>query len=160
MVVRLAAIVAMCVLSTMANAQVFRCTDPVSKKTTYSDAPCIDGKEVVRKRSAEEILLDEQRADLARQRRQLEQDRQMLREQQANAPAQAAPVESTGGMTPECEIALKNAWGANRAEKQRKADIICYGPERAAQIEAERQANRKIRTTCVHQGMVSNCVSR
>ena len=50
------------------SAQVFRCTDPVTKKTTYSDAPCSEGKQIVRQRSTEEREIDEENAAASRRR--------------------------------------------------------------------------------------------
>ena len=143
-----------------ASAQVYRCTDPVTKKITYSDALCVDGRQIERRRSAEEQVLDAERADIARQRFQLRQESNALRQQQASTPSQPMASPSTSGSSYECQVAQKNAWGANKAQKQREADIICYGPERAARIQAEKAANRPVATTCVHNGRFSNCVSR
>lgn len=50
------------------GAQVYRCTDPATKRTTYSDAPCADGTQIVRQRSSEELQLDEDRAAASRKR--------------------------------------------------------------------------------------------
>lgn len=80
-----------------ASAQVYKCPDPVTKKVTYSDAPCTDGKQIVRQMTDEERALSAERANIARERIQLERDRAALRQQQdaprAHAPqAAAAPA--------------------------------------------------------------------
>lgn len=96
-------------------------------------------------------MLDEERAAVARERFQLEQERQMMREQRQR-PAQTVVVEA-GGSQPrassyECEIAQKNAWGVNRAQAQRKADLACLGPEGAARVQAERERRKPVVTNC------------
>lgn len=143
-----------------ASAQVYRCPDKATGKITYSDAPCSDGLQIVRQRTAEEQQLDAERADLARQRNQLAQERDAMRQQQVAAPQAAPPQSATSSNSYECQIAQKNAWGVNKAQKQREADIICYGADRAAQIQMEKAARKPVATTCVHNGRISNCVSR
>lgn len=108
-------------------------------------------------------MLDEERAAVARERFQLEQERQMMREQRQR-PAQTVVVE-TGGSQPrassyECEIAQKNAWGVNRAQAQRKADLACLGPEGAARVQAERERRRPVVTDCFRNGVHTRCVTR
>lgn len=73
-----------------ASAQVYKCPDPVTKKVTYSDAPCTDGKQIVRQMTDEERALSAERASIARERTQLERDRAALRQQQ-DAPRAQVP---------------------------------------------------------------------
>lgn len=153
------AAISLALVSFSASAQVYRCPDPASGKLTYSDAPCTSGEQIVRQRSVAEQQLDMERAELARQRFQIEQDRQAIREQQTQARPQNLTPQAMG-ISRECEIAQKNAWGVNKKQKQREADIICYGSDRAADIRAQEEARKPIRTTCVHNGVVSRCVSR
>lgn len=77
------------------SAQVYRCTDPATKSITFSDAPCAGGKQVARKRTAEELSLEAERADISRQRTQLANERDSLRQQQAQASPQpnSAPAQ-------------------------------------------------------------------
>lgn len=150
--------VSLVIACTAASAQVYRCPDAKTGKITYSDAPCAEGKQIVRQMTAEERMLNDERADIARQRNQLAREREAM-QQQAPTP-QPAPSTAQSGTSYECQIAQKNAWGVNKEQKQREADIICYGPERAAQIQAAKAANKPVKTTCVHNGPVSRCVSR
>jgi hypothetical protein len=144
-----------------ASAQVYRCPDQATGKLTYSDAPCMDGRQIVRQLSDEEKAINAERADIARQRNQLGAEREDLaRQRQSQAAPQATAAPGGGGISHECAMAQKNAWGANAKEARKKADIICYGPEKAAQLEMQRLANKPVMTTCVHNGRVSNCVSR
>lgn len=152
-------IVAMALACTYAGAQVYRCPDARTGKITYSDSPCSSGEQIVRQRSYEEQQLDAERSALARERFLLEQERSVMQQQQVQSRQQNLTPAQTG-ISRECQIAQKNAWGTNRKQKQREADIICFGPERAAQIRAQEEANRPIRTTCVRNGVVTNCVSR
>jgi hypothetical protein len=71
-----------------AGAQVYRCPDKATGKLTYSDAPCSDGQQIVRQRSAEEQLLDAERAELARQRIQLSNERTAVIQQQRDLALQ------------------------------------------------------------------------
>lgn len=145
---------------TYASAQVYRCPDARTGKVTYSDAPCVTGEQIVRERSYEQQQLDAERSALARERFQLEQERRaMQQQQQVQARSQNITPPQTG-MSRECEMAQKNAWGVNRKQKQREADIICYGADRAADIRAQEEARKPVRTSCVHNGAFSNCVSR
>lgn len=151
------------VITSAASAQVYRCPDPQKGKTTYSDSPCTQGKQSDRPRTLEERMLDEERAAVARERFQLEQERQMMREQRQRPP-QTVVIES-GGSQPratsyECEIAQKNAWGTNRAQAQRKADLACLGPEGAARVQAERERQRPVVTDCFRNGVHTRCVTR
>jgi hypothetical protein len=160
---RTIAILAASFISFSASAQVFRCPDAATGRMVYSDAPCTAGEQIVRGRSAEERSLDRERADLARERFLLEQERDSMRRGQVTIRSQPQPYVApapASGMSRECEIATKNAWGTNRAQKQREADIICFGASRAADIEAERAARRPLRTNCVHNGNLSRCVTR
>lgn len=158
MLFKATAFVSLAIACTAASAQVYRCPDAKTGKITYSDAPCTDGKQIVRQMTDEERMLNEERADIARQRNQLAREREAL-QQQASPPQ---PVHSTAqtGTSYECQVAQKNAWGVNKEQKQREADIICFGPERAAQIQAAKAANKPVKTTCVHNGQISKCVSR
>lgn len=154
-------IVAIGLACTYASAQVYRCPDVRTGKITYSDAPCGTGEQIVRERSYEQQQLDAERSALARERFQLEQERRAMQQQQQQV--QARPLNLTPpqtGMSHECQMAQKNAWGVNRKQKQREADIICFGADRAADIRAQEEARKPVRTTCVRNGVVTNCVSR
>lgn len=152
--------VALMIACTAASAQVYRCPDAKTGKITYSDAPCMDGKQIVRQVTDEEQMLNEERADIARQRNQLAREREVMQQQQQASPPQPAPSTAQSGTSYECQMAQKNAWGVNKEQKQREADIICYGPERAAQIQAAKAANKPVKTTCFNNGPISRCVSR
>lgn len=67
----------------IAFAQVYRCPDSTGTRITYSDAPCTEGKQIVRQATDEERRRDAERADLAQQRNQLERERASLRQDQA-----------------------------------------------------------------------------
>lgn len=71
------------VTCTTASAQVYRCPDKATGRLTYSDAPCTDGKQIVRQLTDEERALNAERSSLARERAQLERDRAALQQQQA-----------------------------------------------------------------------------
>lgn len=118
-----------------ANAQVYKCTDPGTKKITYSDAPCIDGRKIERRRSEEERMLDAERASESRSRFTKEaRDDGHQKQQRRYPPSQdLTPIEVVSRY--ECERAQKNAWGSNKEQAQRKADILCYGPEKAAKLQ-------------------------
>jgi hypothetical protein len=90
---------------TAASAQVYRCTDPASKKTTYSDAPCMDGKQIVRERNSEEQFMDAQQATLARQRFLQGQENEAMR-QQRTAPRQVTAMPSKAD-SQECKSAKR-----------------------------------------------------
>lgn len=145
------------------HAQVYRCPNPATGKVTYSDAPCTQGREIVRQRSVEERMLDDERAAVARERFQLEQERQIMREQQQRMP-QTVVIESGGNQgrasSHECEVAQRNAWGVNRAQAQRKADLACLGPEGAARVQAERERRKPVVTNCFRNGAMTTCVTK
>ena len=143
-----------------AQAQVFKCPDPSTGKVTYSDAPCTGGAQIERQRSPDELYLDRERAALARERFALERERQQVRRQTENRPAPQAEVVPPRETSRECEIAQKNAWGVNRAQAQRKADLACLGPDGAAAVQAERERRRPVVTTCINRPGITNCVSR
>lgn len=95
-------------------AQVFRC-DVGGGKITFSDQPCpagSAGQQVQRKRTQQEILEDQRRADIANARkyqdRAAEQDQQLMeqRQQALRAPQQApaAPLSASR----ECKAAQKD----------------------------------------------------
>ncbi len=146
-------------MHSLALAQVYRCADSSTGRVVYSDTPCVEGRQIVRRLSDEEKLLEAERVELARQRAQLSAERAAIRQQQLDAGVQqAAPTHPS--VSRECEIAQKNAWGANKVQKQKEADIICYGSEAAARIRAAEVANKPLRTTCMQNGKVTNCISR
>lgn len=68
--------------SSASFAQVYRCPDKATGKLTYSDAPCSDGKQIVRQLSDDERKLDAERASLSRQQKQLDQDRAAFQQEQ------------------------------------------------------------------------------
>lgn len=152
--------IAILFVASQAQAQVFRCPDRATGKITYSDSPCSDGAQIVRQRSADEMALDGERAALARERLALERERQQMREQSQTYAAPPAMAEPSRSTSRECEIAQKNAWGVNRAQAQRKADLACLGPEGAARVQAERERRRPVVTNCFRNGAWTNCVSR
>lgn len=132
------------VACTTASAQVYRCPDKATGRLTYSDAPCMDGRQIERKRSDEDRILDAERAFDSRVRFSNEQRRE--RAEPSQQPARQQQQAATPGIPPasrhECEVAQKNAWGTNKEQAQKKADILCYGSEKAAtmQIERDRRA--------------------
>jgi hypothetical protein len=75
------------------QAQVHRCTDPVTGKTAYTDAPCATGHQdalVQPARSAEQIRADHDRAQAAQQR--LEEERARQRAQALAVPKEQPPA--------------------------------------------------------------------
>ena len=82
------------VACTTASAQVYRCPDKATGRLTYSDAPCMDGKQIVRQLSDEERAMSAERSSLARERAQLERDRAAVR-QQLDAPRANSTQSST-----------------------------------------------------------------
>jgi Domain of unknown function (DUF4124) len=83
-----ALVLALAMACLSAFAQVYRCPDKATGKLTYSDAPCSDGQQIVRQRTPEERLLDAERADLARQRIQLSNERAAVQQQQSDLASQ------------------------------------------------------------------------
>ena len=160
MLLKATTFVSLVIACTVASAQVYRCPDAKTGKITYSDAPCSDGAQIVRKRSAEEISLDGERAALARERLSLERERQQMREQSQPDLAPQAMAGPSRATSRECEIAQKNAWGADRAQAQRKADLACLGPEGAARVQAERERRKPVVTNCFRNGVMTTCVTR
>lgn len=61
----------------------------------------------------------------------------------------------------ECQIAQKNAWGADKAVAQRKADLACMGAEGAAAAQQQRANNRPVISNCSSNGYGQiTCISR
>ena len=165
-------------IATSGHAQVFRCPDPVSGKLSFSDIPCSGGEQIQRKRTADEIALESERAALARERaalagerNRLEGERQQYREQSSDSKPQSVQQTSSLATSYECQIAQKNAWGSNREVGQRIADLACLGPEGAARVQAERERSKaaaeaakahkkSVRTNCITNAGYVNCVSR
>jgi hypothetical protein len=85
--VKITAAIAAFLVCTSASAQVYRCPDKATGRLTYSDAPCTDGRQIVRQMSDEERALNAERAGIARERAQLERERAAIRQQQ-DAPIQ------------------------------------------------------------------------
>lgn len=133
---KLAALVLL--VANCAQAQVFRCPDRATGKVTYSDAPCSDGKQILRKRTAEDQLLDLEQAAAARQRFERDQEIETTRQQRAAVQPPKAASPKGASISHECSVAQKNAWGVNKDQNQRKADIICYGSEQAAKLQVAR----------------------
>lgn len=82
------------VTCTTASAQVYRCPDKATGRLTYSDAPCMDGKQIVRQLSDEERAMSAERSSLARERAQLERDRAAM-QQQATVPRQQQQAQAS-----------------------------------------------------------------
>ena len=156
----------------LVNAQVLRCTDPVSGKTTYSDTPCPTAavaKQVLARRSAEEIQADQDRADEARLRKeQRDQRAAQLELQKAQTDYQRALTQNL-----EADTAAKNRAAADRSislecikakrnidvarsstttrvrqkaieidSLQRQVDLACLGPDAYAALERSRTPQR------------------
>lgn len=94
MVLKSALVVTLVTACLPVGAQVFRCPDKATGKITYSDAPCSDGRQIVRERTPEEKQLDAERAELARQRRQLSNEKAAVEQQQR---ALASPTTNPAG---------------------------------------------------------------
>lgn len=77
-----------------ASAQVYKCPDKATGRIVYSDAPCTDGKQIVRQMTDDERALSAERASIARERAQLERDRAAVR-QQLDAPRANSTQSST-----------------------------------------------------------------
>ena len=86
-----------------AVAQAYKCPDPVSGRTLYTDQPCKGGETVVPKPTEEQLRLDAERVQQARERAVQERELAVLRQQQqldaartaeAQRPAPVAPSES------------------------------------------------------------------
>lgn len=123
---------ALTAMSNHALSQVYRC-DLGGGKITYSDQPCADGgkaRQVARKRTEQEILDDQMRADIANERkyraRAAEQERyQQNVPQRAQVAQQAAPLSASK----ECKDAQKDLEYASSirtgsaAEKRTRANM-------------------------------------
>ena len=88
----------------LAGAQAYRCQDAASGRTLYTDQPCKGGATVVPRPTDEQLRLDAERAQLARERGLQEREEAVLRQQeqldaardaQAQRPPPAAPSESS-----------------------------------------------------------------
>ena len=95
-----------------ASAQAFRCTDPASGQTLYTDQPCAGGQTVVPALTPEEIRADAERTDARRarelQREELALERERIRLEQDQERAQARPA-SVPSESRECSEARKEA---------------------------------------------------
>lgn len=94
-----------------ASGQVFRCADPASGKTLYTDQPCAGGQAVVPAQSPEEARAEADRAEavraesLAREELALRRERERLELEQARASARPQPPSETAA----CSEARKEA---------------------------------------------------
>lgn len=95
------------VTCTTASAQVYRCPDKATGRLTYSDAPCTDGKQIVRQLSDEERALNAERSSIARERAQLERERSAM--QQQAAPRQQTQQSQTASAPAIDQIACQKA---------------------------------------------------
>ena len=114
---------ALVIFCATAGAQVYRCPDKVTGKTTYSDAPCTDGKQIVRQMPNEERMLNAERAAIARQRIQLDQDRAAMRQQQADQAARtvASPQQASPPIDPiACQRAQREVSIASNIKSEDK----------------------------------------
>lgn len=102
--VLLAAVLPLC-----AGAQAFKCTDPATGRTLYTDQPCKGGQEVVPRRSAEEMREDAQRADSARERRLQQREAALQRERERLEDARAVEAQRPPAPVPPSESAACRA---------------------------------------------------
>lgn len=156
-----------------AHAQVVKCTDSRTGKVTYSDSGCTGGtvgRQVLAKKTAEELEYERAQAEVARQRYAAPVT--SSQGQQAGSMRQEQAPQRDYASTFECRQAQRNidiARGsvtASQSEKltnvaaaQRKADLACLGPTgyreaEAARAEArERAKERRARAP----GVITHC---
>ena len=116
-------------LPALASAQAFKCLDPATGKTLYTDQPCKGGALVVPSRSEEDVRRDAETAAQARQdalRREqaaseLELQRQAAQAAQATARARQAPVESEACRAARAEASFRAASFSATEEEIRTA---------------------------------------
>lgn len=134
-----------------AQAQVHRCTDEKTGKVTYTDTPCAasaKGAQIERARSPEAMELERERAQIARERFLLEQEKRAQREQAATAPSTqqvAAPPSRADSY--DCQVAKQNLGVGidrdSRMKSQRAYEAACFG-DNAAAIEKARAGATQI----------------
>ena len=88
MALKVAFLVISALACSAASAQVYRCPDKATGRVIYSDAPCADGRQIVKQLSDEERALSAERASIARERAQLERERAALRQQRDSSRQQ------------------------------------------------------------------------
>lgn len=105
-----------CMASLMAvtvNAQVYKCPDPASNRTIYSDRPCAgDGVQLERKRSQTELEYDRQRAATAYRNFQSQQRTEEASKQaaeSANYRPNATPKQAGLAETQDCRTARRES---------------------------------------------------
>ena len=104
--------VAALMLPLLAGAQAFRCHDPATGRTLYTDQPCKGGELVVPARTEEEIRQDALAAQDARERRAEQQEQAQRREAQAREVARleaSARPPPSPAETAECRAARAEA---------------------------------------------------
>lgn len=149
-----AALACLCAgLAWPAAAQVVRCTDPATGKTTYTDGACGRGqaaREVQPRQSPDEIAQERAQAAEALERKyERQQHENRLRQEPAPRAAHAHPSQSA-----QCQRERANLQDvmatlgrgmydeqARLEAAQRQADLACLTPAEFARAESER-ANR------------------
>lgn len=159
---------ALALLAAGAQAQVIRCTDPVTGKVSYTDGKCSSGsqiQEIEGRKSPEQIQAEREQAEHAQERRRerLQQDarereqqeQQRKREQEAIARSQQAqqpkPPEDPA-YSQACAQARRNLEevqstmgrgmydeAARLSEAQRGAERACLTPDQWVQAQRERE---------------------
>lgn len=98
---RTAAFLFACVVASgTATAQVYKCPDKASGRIVYSDAPCSEGKQIIRPMTDEERAANAERASLTRERVQLDRERAALRQEQDAMRAPSPPPASAPPASP------------------------------------------------------------
>lgn len=95
--------------ASLAGAQAYKCVDPGSGRTLYTDQPCARGALVVPRPSAEEVQERAERAEAARERAEHERAASELREQQRAAERAAAEAARAPSDSPACHAARQQA---------------------------------------------------
>ena len=130
-----------------AFAQVYRCPDQMSGKITYSDSPCTDGKQIVRRASDEERMMDAERAAIAQQRNQIDQDRAALRQEQAaqqqsarqyNGPSTQPVIDQDACKKAKRELSISSSLqSGSTSDKRRRMNAAIVGVNSACGTTSE-----------------------
>ena len=123
--IRPALLAAVLLLPLLAGAHAFKCRDPASGRTLYTDQPCKGGELVVPARTDEDVQRDAEAAVQAREDAVRRQQAALERERQQLQAAQAAQASARVPPSP----AESEACRAARAEASFRAASFAASPE-------------------------------
>jgi len=95
-----------------ASAQVYRCPDAKTGQVAYSDQPCSHGTQILKERSPDQQQMDAERAAVAQERFQLQQERRAMQER-----PQVIVVPPSPGV-PTSEAKPINRYECDKAERE------------------------------------------